>query len=108
MVTTLFYKVDTEDAREIGEEILFFMVGEVRRDTDRVMQPAYVGIGFTRDELKAQNLEDLPRSLRRKATRLQEKINRIKAGSREETVHGGLIKDPLTPNYIDTIDKEGE
>ncbi len=66
---------------------------EVERDADRKILPAYVAIEFRAKDLAVGDLAGLPRLLREKATRMQEKINQLTAGTREVTIYGGIIRE---------------
>ena len=93
MPVKLYFSDKKEDGHSqmVSDELLLTFVGELKRDADRKRFPAYVAILFSAKDLEVGNLIDLPRLLRQKATRMQEKINQLTAGSTQETVAGGII-----------------
>ncbi len=93
MPVKLYYQDEQHQNVHVDDSLTLTFVGELQRDTDRKVQPAYVSITLRAQEMKIANLADVPRYLRQLATRINEKLNQMKAGSREESIHGGIIKE---------------
>lgn len=92
MPIKMYFKSHEEQSEVVNDTLMLTFVGELKRDTDRKVVPAFVAIEFYARDLAVSNLADLPRLLREKATRMQEKINQLTAGSRQETTTGGIIE----------------
>lgn len=91
MAVEMYFKGDDAESVKVVNNLLLTFVGEIQRDPDRKVMGAYIAISFRGDELEVTNLADVPRLLRQMATKINDKIQQLKAGSKEETADGGLI-----------------